>query len=697
MHKETKKFTLGDMALEYIIDEEGHVALMIYPSGLAPKYRDKRARIDPCVQIKLVGDSYPGGYGSGYTMRQSESTMRLHFKSQNAEKINDSIQIETVLYDERGYEAVHTVRYGDGAKFFTVDCAFRNVSSSPVVLEMMSSFSLTGISPYLSGDSHGKITCHRIKSRWSQEGALRSETMEELSLEPSWGMGAVRCERFGAVGSMPVNHYFPFLAVEDTENHIFWGAQLACPSSWQMEIYRIDENIAVSGGIADREFGHWTKKIGAGESFAAPTAILSAANTDSIDIFSSRLTEYCESFLKDVPSCEEDLPIIFNEYCTTWGVPSHENISRILDSIKGHGISYFVIDCGWYKPDNAPWWSSMGDYTPSNALFPDGIQKTVDMIHKAGMKAGLWFEIDNVGPDSKAYGDTEHLLKLDGVPLTVGQRRFWDLRNPEVREILKERVIGTLKRFGFNYLKIDYNENIGIGADGAESPGEALRQNMAASMDFIREIKREIPDIIIENCASGGHRLEPGFMSVVSMASFSDAHEQMEIPIIAADLHRVILPRQSQIWAVIRKSDDIKRLTYTMAATFLGRMCISGDVTELSDEQWEAIDRGIEFYKKIAPIVKRGQTYRPTPQIREIRHPEGYQCVFRVGEGRAYAVIHTFGGDIPEKIEVFLPKDCPAKVADFYSDGRSGVKIENGKLIFQPSGSFCGAGIYFEE
>ena len=59
----------------------------------------------------------------------------------------------------------------------------------------------------------------------------------------------------------------------------------------------------------------------------------------------------------------------------------------------------------------------------------------------------------------------------------------------------------------------DYNETIGIGCDGAESLGEGLRQNMERSQAFIEKAKKEIPDIILENCASGGHRLEPSLMA----------------------------------------------------------------------------------------------------------------------------------------------------------------------------------------
>lgn len=66
-------------------------------------------------------------------------------------------------------------------------------------------------------------------------------------------------------------------------------------------------------------------------------------------------------------------------------------------------------------------------------------------------------------------------------------------------------------------MKIDYNDTIGIGCDGTESPGEGLRQNMAATMDFLEEVKKEVPGIILENCASGGHRLEQGFMAATSI------------------------------------------------------------------------------------------------------------------------------------------------------------------------------------
>ena len=693
-----KEYRLGDMILQYLTDDEGHTGLRMLPADCPVREEyEKKAAIDSLVQVKISGDVCQGGYAQGNTMRGSESTMRLRFENQAFRQEKEEQIIETVLWDDRGYEAVHRVRHQKGDPFVTMDVTYRNLSHQPVMLELLSSFSITGISPYLPSDCSGGIRVHRLQSRWSQEGRLLTQTLEELQLEPSWGMGAVRCERFGQVGSMPVNHYFPFLAVEDTKTGVFWGAQLVHPASWQMEIYRKDENIAVSGGLADREFGHWRKLVEPREEFSSPRAIVTVAKTDSIDLLTHRLTEACARSADQGPGAEQELPIIFNEYCTTWGCPSHKNIQEILGAIDGKGFDYFVIDCGWFKADGVPWDISMGDYLPSETLFPEGLGRTVEAIHEKGMKAGIWFEIENVGPASDAWQKTEHLLHLDGHVITTAARRFWNMNDPWVKEYLRDRVIGTLKKYSFDYMKIDYNDTIGIGCDGAESPGEGLRRNMQATMEFLDEIKREIPGIILENCASGGHRLEPGFMAACSMASFSDAHECVEIPIIAANLHRAILPRQSQIWSVIRKDDSPKRIVYSVASTFLGRMCISGDVTDLTAEQWSFIDQGIAFYRKIAPVIKRGQTFRYGPEVKEIRHPKGWQAVVRVGENQeAFALIHTFGGDFPEVIELPLPESAPDQIEQIYSDVPLDVEIRDRKLYCRMEDNWRALAVYLK-
>jgi len=687
-----REYILGDMTARYVTDEnKEQVGLLLLPKDMpCPVGIVKELRVDSLVQIKLVGDIYDEAYALGNSMRNGESVRRLKFKEQTVETQEieaqkQRIKIITKLTDSRGYEVRHILCWKSGDVFVRVYCVFENQSREAVSLEMFESFSLSEISPYLEGDGHNQLDAYRIRSVWSQEGRLEITPIEDLQLEPAWDPHAVRCEKFGQAGSMPVNKFFPFLAVLDKTNHVFWGAQIAHNASWQIEMYRKDNGLAISGGLADRDFGHWLKRIDEGESFRTPTAILSVCRTNSIDILTKRLTDAGQDSADAAPAIEQELPIVFNEYCTTWGCPSHENIKGILEKIKDKGFTYFVIDCGWYKEKDVPWDISMGDYEVSDDLFPEGLKKTVEAIRDTGLIPGVWFEIENVGSASRAYQMEEHLLQKDGKTLTSYFRRFWDMRDPWVESYLTEKVIGTLQKYGFGYMKIDYNETIGIGCDGAESLGEGLRQNMAASAEFYEKVKREVPQIVLENCASGGHRLEPGLMGQMSMASFSDAHECEEIPVIAANLHRVILPRQSQIWAVIRKTDSLKRIAYSLTNTFLGRMCISGDVTELSAEQWDVIEGSIAFYKRISPIIKKGQSYLYGTEIKSTRHPQGWQGVVRVGENeQAYVTIHTFEGELPEIIEIPLPAGMPEQIEEIYSYGKESVMIENHVLRYRP-------------
>lgn len=690
MHPEVlQEYKLGDMVAKYLIDRDSmQVGFQLLPE----KVSQENIITDNCfmeslIQYKLTGDIYNEVYAGGCSMRNSESVRKLKFSEQTDESIGEQLQVNTIMMDEDGHRLIHHLVWLKNMPYVRISCTFENQSKRDCCLEMFESFSLGGLSPYMQGDGNGTLWLHRVRSVWSQEGRHETIPVEDLQLEPAWDPHAVRCERFGQAGSMPVNRFFPFAAIEDRKNHIFWGAQIAHPASWQMEVYRKDNGLALSGGLADRELGHWMKHVEPGKNFTTPEAIVSTAQTDSFDIFTGRLTTagLVEGFLK-APESEQDLPIVFNEYCTTWGNPSHENICEIVDAIKGKGFKYFVIDCGWYKENGIPWDIGMGDYEVSSELFPDGMEKTVQVIKDAGMIPGIWFEIENVGSASRAYHLTEHLLHKDNVVLTTYFRRFWDMQDPWVDEYLTDKVIGTLKKYGFGYMKIDYNETIGIGCDGAESPGEALRKNMEATVLFIEKVKEEVPGIVLENCASGGHRLEPKMMSVMSMASFSDAHECEEIPIIAANLHRVIHPTQSQIWAVIRQDDSLKRIAYSISNTFLGRMCISGDVTQLAPEKWNLIEQGISFYGKIKDIIKEGQSYRYGPKIKSARHPEGWQALLRVGKNKqAYVVIHVFDGKLPEVIEIELPEDAPDHIRQIYAHQEMEVSIKDRKIYYRPS------------
>lgn len=204
-------------------------------------------------------------------------------------------------------------------------------------------------------------------------------------------------------------------------------------------------------------------------------------------------------------------------------------------------------------------------------------------------------------------------------------------------------MIGELKRSGIGYVKIDYNENIGLGVDGAESVGEGLRQHMEKVLEFYRRILREVPDLVMEICSSGGLRHEPLFISLGSMVSFSDLHEVPEGAVTACDLHRALLPRQMQVWASIRPEYDEERVYFTMAEGILGRLCLSGDLASCSDSVKEIVKEGTAFYEKIKYIVKDGRTVAiDTDKATSLSHLHAAFSLTRLSRDGKNAIFYAF-------------------------------------------------------
>ena len=575
----------------------------------------------------------------------------LKFESQNVVTENVKTVIETVMSANEGYKIIHRLTHFENEKGFETECTFLNETGNTVKLELITSAALDGLSPYSKDDSSKDVLIHMFKSGWATEGKHLSYSLSELNLEKAWG-GNFVSHKIGSQGSRPCEEYFPYAAVEDVTRGVMWGMQLYVNSTWQMEFSRMGMDISFTGGLGDCKYGNWSKSVKNGESFTAPKALIACVKGD--------ISELSDVFLKmrnkDVDAYgEEGMPIIYNEWCNTWGKPSHENNIKVAKKLCNTSVKYFVTDDGWFDGD-------IGDWQYKKSAFPDGMKAYTDEIRSLGFIPGIWMELECTGQNSgyfKEKYDALH-LKHNG-RVIVGQvnksrkESFWDFRNPDTVRLLEKNVIGFLKDNGFGYLKVDYNANIGIGCDGEESEGEELRLHLCGVKRFFEKIKEEIHDIIIENCASGGMRLEPGMMGVTAMSSFSDAHECFEFPIIAANLHYLIPPGQSQIWCVLKPEFDETRFSYTISAGFLGRICWSGDIFGLSEKQIGDITEAENFYNSVSDIIKYGKSeiYRTEGNI-NFRCPKGTQAVLRYADNgeKALLVYHTF--EKPEKITVPL-------------------------------------------
>ena len=104
-------------------------------------------------------------------------------------------------------------------------------------------------------------------------------------------------------------------------------------------------------------------------------------------------------------------------------------------------------------------------------------------------------------------------------------------------------------------------------------------------------------------------------------------------------------------------------------------MCLSGEVEQLDESQWQTVGEAMALYQHAAPILKHG-TSRSFGKLGESwRHPRGWQAVRRICNDRKsiLLVVHTFA-DAPTTIEVPWP---------------DGTWQLAGKLSCQPSPTIC--------
>lgn len=654
-------------------------------SNLPVRFHPMRADApNSLVQMKLREDNTGRGFASGVTLIESGTMDTLDYTGQNVSREDDLTTITTTLSDRAGrFRCDHHLRYRAGEASVTCQVTFTNLSPGPLSLEMLSSFVLNSITPFSSGNCTPHLRFHRFRSWWSAEGRTESTPLETMHHERSWGGFSAVNERFGQVGTMPVRKWFSTAALEDQTCGVVWAAQLAWAGSWQMELFRRGDRVHLAGGLADREFGHWVKVVAAGESFSTPTATLTAV-VGNLDDACHALLDRQREAMKAVPAAELELPTAFNEWCTSWGSPTHENILAIARRLQGTDIRYIVIDDGWAKRPKEARMQSNGEWVVDEEKFPGGLRATCDALRELGFIPGIWFEFEVVNPGAASVWDkTDHLLQRDARALQVGIRRFWDLNDPWTIDFLTQRMINLLRENGIGYLKVDYNDNIGLGCDHPDSLGEGLRRHVEGIYAFFRRLREALPDLVIENCSSGGHRLEPSMQALCSVGSFSDAHEGSNIPIIARNLQRVILPRQSSIWAVLRPQDDAARLHYSLAATFLGRVCISGDIHDLADWQMHILREGLTLYQRVIPIIRDGRSYFHGDEAISYVDPQGWQAVVRVHGREALVVAHGFGAEKETLLNVPLPAGNWSVVGQFASAGNTFDPSQQGRLTLQ--------------
>jgi alpha-galactosidase len=175
-----------------------------------------------------------------------------------------------------------------------------------------------------------------------------------------------------------------------------------------------------------------------------------------------------------------------------------------------------------------------------------------------------------------------------------------DFRNEKVRDYATKVIDRVVSDYGVGYIKMDYNIDAGLGTEiDADSFGDGLLEHNRAYLDWIRSIKQKYPDLILENCASGGMRMDYAMLGEMHIQSTSDQTNYGPMAVIAANSSIAVLPEQAAMWSYPLSTGDDNEAAYNMINSMLIRVHLSGDVANLTEKQFSDVKEGIKVYKEI--------------------------------------------------------------------------------------------------
>ena len=199
-----------------------------------------------------------------------------------------------------------------------------------------------------------------------------------------------------------------------------------------------------------------------------------------------------------------------------------EFINRYTE--KNLRLDSYWIDAGWYG-GIGNWAWDVGNWFPKKSAFPNGLRPVADRAHELGMTFILWFEPERVHPGTWLYENhpewllypTEEMNRKRLPMINEVNRKkekvegLLNLGNPEARHWLTNHVSSMVESEGIDIYRQDFNFDpldYWRAADEPDRQGITEIRHIEGLYAFWDELRERHPGLVIDNCASGGKRID---------------------------------------------------------------------------------------------------------------------------------------------------------------------------------------------
>ena len=610
------------------------------------------------VEIIVTGGNCPEDR-LGHKLVHTSAGIGLKFRSYVRQEEEGGCQyIFHTINEEYGLAVDLHYRFYDGLQVFTCFTQICNVGQETQGLEAVTSFSLHGFDVYGNKEYEQRYRLHMVHNGWQKELAWKSYTLPELGLSASQERGRYNSSKMISItntGAWSTKDYLPLGMLEDRELGECLAWQIEHNGSWHWEIAEHAGMLFLKVTGPTELYAHWYRELAPQECFVSVPVSVVCKEGDARDA-AVELTRYRRRIRRENED-NRNMPVIFNDYMNClWGKPTTEEELPLIDMAAKVGCEYYCIDCGWYSAGE--WWDNVGEWIPSKERFPvteqfpKGLVSLLDYVKSKGMVPGLWLELEVMGlqcPLAAQKPDSWFFMR-HGKRVKEKSRYQLDFRNPEVREFADSVIRRLVEEYGVGYIKMDYNIEPGIGTDyEADSPGDGLFEHQQAYLSWLADIFAKYPQLVIENCGSGGMRMDYAMLKLCSVQSTSDMEDYRIYSTIAVNAPLALTPEQAAVWSYPLTAHDEEETIFNMVNVMLLRIHQSGHLFRLGENCRELIAEAIAYYKETRKDRCDAEPFWP---LGFGSYQDDWVCLGLKGAHRTYLAVWRRGG---EKAECRLP------------------------------------------
>ena len=303
---------------------------------------------------------------------------------------------------------------------------------------------------------------------------------------------------------------------------------------------------------------------------------------------------------------------------------NEERMLKMMDDINELGGELFVMDDGWfgnkYQRNNDS--STLGDWVTDKKKLPNGLKALCDAAKERGIKFGIWIEPEAVNTKSELFEKhPEWALQTKGRELKLGRggtQLVLDMTNPQVQNFAFKIVDDLLTQYPeISYIKWDANASI----QNVGSLYLPMAKQVNLYVDYhlgllkvLQRIREKYPNVVIQDCASGGGRANYGLLPYFDEFWVSDNTDALQrvyiqwgtslfFPANAMAAHINHCP----YWNTGGRIIPIK---FRCDVAMSGRLGIELQPKDMTQEERSQVESCFKDYKEIRNVVQTGNLYR---------------------------------------------------------------------------------------